>query len=191
MKSLPPPLLALGLSLGVHAFLLSAWDPTPHTRGRWHEAGAMQIRWVHEAAPPTSAAPVQEPARPHARSTEPGAPPQPTKPPPTRPPQTDAAPGSDTEHFWLPHEVDLRALPMAAPDTAPLDNLPWPSEQAIRLRLTISAQGVVLDVTSLGSPAPPPDLLAALQAMFRATAFMPARRHGQDVASLQDIDITP
>jgi hypothetical protein len=30
-----------------------------------------------------------------------------------------------------------------------------------------------------------------LQTMFRATAFMPARRQGHDVASLQDIDIAP
>jgi len=183
MKNVSPPLAALGLSLAAHTWLLSGGGRDLPPKAQHSDASVMQVRWQREAA--QNAIGRTQPASSHARVTAPAAIPAPDMPPADTPRPLEAV------HFWLPHEVDLRALPMQAPDPTPLDGLPWPAEQALRLRLSITAQGEVVDVASLDDPAPPGDLLAALQTMFRATAFMPARRQGHDVASLQDIDIAP
>lgn len=94
-----------------------------------------------------------------------------------------------TERFWLPAEVDFRAWPRTPPDAQALDGLPWSADAPVKLRLTISAQGEVLKVDHLGHSPLPDAVLAALSDMFKATPFMPARRQGQDVASLQDIEV--
>lgn len=202
MKNVSPLLAALGLSLGAHTCLLSNWDQGHPPKAPPDKARVVQALWVGDAgqqaaahtrpdAPPSQAkAPAAIPG--HDLALAQAGAPQVALPPraPTASP-ADAARPLEAVHFWLPHEVDLRALPMQAPDPTPLDGLPWPHEQALRLRLAITAQGEVVDVTSLDDPAPPSALLAALQSVFRATAFMPARRQGQDVASLQDIEITP
>jgi len=94
-------------------------------------------------------------------------------------------------HFWPASALDIRALPLQAPDLAPLNGMAWRTDRPMRLRLSITAQGEVVDVAPLDAEPPPADVLAALEAMFKATPFMPARRQGQDVASLQHIEVGP
>jgi hypothetical protein len=80
---------------------------------------------------------------------------------------------------------------LQAPDTTPLEGTAWALAQPVRLRLSINAQGKVVEVVPRDVAPPPAEVLEALSAVFMATAFMPARRHGEDVASLQDIEILP
>jgi hypothetical protein len=102
-----------------------------------------------------------------------------------------AAPGEQPTHFWPASALDFRALPLQAPDPAPLQEIAWTAEHPMRLQLSITARGEVVDVAPLDAVPPPAEVLAALGVMFKATPFMPARRQGQDVASLQHIEIAP
>lgn len=99
--------------------------------------------------------------------------------------------GEPPAHFWPSADLDFRAWPKQAPDTTPLTGLAWTATRPIRLRLSITAQGQVVDVAPLGDAPLPPEALDALTAMFKATPFMPARRQGKDVASWQDIEVAP
>ncbi len=203
-KPLLPLLAALGVAVSAHVGLLAAWGhlevegrgkaamPTPAVamQWRWRHISASAVTASHQAVvrPPTPSTPstpshevaAQAPSRPAADAQAEAATPVSTA-------NTSAQP----EHFWQSSDLDFRALPMAAPDTTPLHGIAWGADRPLRLRLSITAQGQVVDVVSLDAEPPPADVLAALEAMFKSTPFMPARRRGQDVASLQNIDIAP
>jgi hypothetical protein len=191
---------AIGISVGTHAWMLAEWGqgevraPAPPAPGHvlGHGQGGMRLRWVsvppparpdmpqaEPMAPAMPAAKVADVPTPVVHGTERIAPPVPA---PAAPPAT---------HFWLPSEVDFRALPQQAPDTTALDGQPWASDQAVRLRLFIDARGQVVDVASRDASPPPAEVIQALGTMFKATPFLPARRLGKDVASRQDIEILP
>lgn len=111
------------------------------------------------------------------------------KPTPTQPPATNSVhPGVQ---FWPTPDLDMRALPLRSPDTEALQGLPWPPPSPIRLNLLITAQGEVVKVEPVEPGGVPAELRAALETMFKATPFMPARRHGRDVASHQVIELMP
>jgi hypothetical protein len=189
---------AIGISVGAHAWMLTGWGGAdkgiecPGVQGQ--ARGALRLRWVAPVAHLTPT-PQTPPAmlRPHPLQLEVADAKVTLKADAEAPAANKPAPQSTAppEHFWLPSEVDFRALPLLAPDTAPLDGKPWSADQALRLRLSINAQGQVVDVASRDAVQPPNDVMAALDTMFRATPFMPARRQGQNVASLQDIEILP
>jgi len=87
-----------------------------------------------------------------------------------------------------PAPVDVSALPRSAPDIAALQGLPF-SGLPMRVRLTIDSTGRVVDVAVLHSL---DDTIVnkAVQRMFLATAFVPARRGGVDVASVEEIELS-
>jgi len=87
-----------------------------------------------------------------------------------------------------PAPVDLTAQPRSAPDIAALQGLPF-SGLPMRLRLTIDSTGRVVDVAVLHS-LDDKVVNEAVQRMFLATAFVPARRGGVDVASVEDIELS-
>lgn len=84
--------------------------------------------------------------------------------------------------------VDMAAQPRSAPDIATLQGLPF-SGLPMRIRLTIDSAGRVVDVVMLRSM-DDAAVNEAVRRMFLATGFVPARRAGVDVASVQDIDIS-
>ena len=121
--------------------------------------------------------------------------PEPTRP---APPDTDvdagleeASSGTDSPGarlFWTSDQVDMRALPVRPPDTSLLTGMTWPG-RVLRLRLAIDADGLVVDVQLDQDD---PDLAQQTQPlleMFRRMSFVPARRHGRNVASLQIIEV--
>lgn len=90
--------------------------------------------------------------------------------------------------YYAATEVDRPALPRSSPDPAMLDGIA-PSGLPIRLRLYISAEGVVTQVEALFAAEQDEPVVERLREMFQAAGFMPASRHGRDVASYQDIDV--
>lgn len=90
--------------------------------------------------------------------------------------------------YYAATEVDRPALPRSSPDPAMLDGIA-PSGLPIRLRLYIAADGAVTQVEALFAAEQDEPVVERLREMFRATGFMPASRHGQEVASYQDIDV--
>ena len=64
-----------------------------------------------------------------------------------------------------------------------------PSGLPIRLRLYISPDGAVTQVVALFAAEQDEPVVERLREMFQATGFMPASRHGREVASYQDIDV--
>jgi len=87
-----------------------------------------------------------------------------------------------------PAAVDMLAQPRSAPDIATLQGLPF-SGLPMRVRLTIDCTGRVVDVTMLRSMEDAA-VSEAVRRMFLATGFVPARRGGVDVASVQDIELS-
>ncbi len=185
---------AIGVSVAAHVWMLTDWGPRASApeplRTGGQTPGGMTLRWVSLAAP----------ARPKATLATVSPHGGPAREAPQASPKVNdvrdqvGAPYAGTtpsERFWLPSEVDFRALPLEAPDTTPLDSTPWSTDQLVRLRLAIDAHGQVVGVTARDAAPPPAEVLAALTAMFKATSFMPARRQGENVASLQDIEILP
>ena len=90
--------------------------------------------------------------------------------------------------FWPSDQVDMRALPMMPPMTSALTGMAWPGYR-VRLRLAIDASGMVVDVRLQPDDDELAASLAPLLEMFRRMQFMPARRQGQDVASIQVIEV--
>ncbi|WP_140629044.1 hypothetical protein [Methylibium rhizosphaerae] len=90
--------------------------------------------------------------------------------------------------YYAATEVDRPALPRSSPDPAMLDGTA-PSGLPIRLRLYISPDGAVTQVVALFAAEQDEPVVERLREMFQATGFMPASRHGREVASYQDIDV--
>jgi hypothetical protein len=101
---------------------------------------------------------------------------------------TPAVQGLASEVFRSPAEIDFPIRPRSAPDTTMIEHLPW-SGLPMRLRLFVDAQGIVVDVTVLHS-VDDPEVVERVRRMFLATAFVPARLNGVDVASYKDIELT-
>ncbi len=206
MKQGAALLAAIGVSVAAHVWVLSDWGAAGGAaplQGQLPDPARkrVQLRWV---TLPTSPDPAVATAQvslhqavglgADARLAAAAATPPEPNPPGTPTPSEGPAPTppiANAEHFWLPTEVDIRALPLHAPDPTPLEGRPWLADQAVRLRLSINARGQVVAVTPRDAESAPAEVLEALSAMFMATPFMPARRQGQDVASLQDIEILP
>lgn len=94
--------------------------------------------------------------------------------------------GRNGVYYWPVADVERVAVPVSSPDLDHLATQTVPSGR-IRLRLFISARGQVDAVQVLG--AEDEGIWAAVRDMFLATGFLPARRGGHDVASVQDLDI--
>jgi hypothetical protein len=157
-------------------------------------------------------APAPSPAAPEAALNERQAPPPPPAAPRTVPPQglsPDPLPGGSTDPLaqaepeWLPtpappepvpvapepvQPVDRPALPITAPDFRPVLHLPN-SGAPIRLRLYISAQGQVQQVQVLDCAAADTAFAQQIAAVLQATPHVPARRQGQDVASVKTVEL--
>jgi hypothetical protein len=100
-----------------------------------------------------------------------------------------AAPESDRPATYLPASaLDRPALPRSAPDTHLLDDVPL-SGLPLQLRIYIDRHGQVTEVQLLQAHPDDTGALAALQRMFSATAYIPGRLGGQDVASFVDIEL--
>jgi hypothetical protein len=87
---------------------------------------------------------------------------------------------------WPADLLDRSALPYSEPDWQALDGCVT-SGQPLRLRLYISAHGEVERVQPLQAAEEDSELLQRLDALFRATRYVPGRRDGVDVASYTDI----
>ena len=144
----------------------------PHTASR-----PLQIRLA--AAPPQpSERPADRPAETPAAATPPST--RPEAPPPRHAAPETAVAG-----------LDLPPRPVSAPDTTllealaaqPLSGLP------LRLALDIDASGRLVGLEVLQIEPIDTVALPALQRMFEATRFLPARRDGRDVAARLEIEL--
>ena len=140
----------------------------PHTASR-----PLQIRLA--ATPPQ---PSERPAETPATATPPST--RPEAPPPRHAAPETAVAG-----------LDLPPRPVSAPDTTllealaaqPLSGLP------LRLALDIDASGRLVGLEVLQIEPIDTVALPALQRMFEATRFLPARRDGRDVAARLEIEL--
>jgi len=144
----------------------------PHTASR-----PLQIRLA--ATPPQpSERPADRPAETPATAT----------PPSTRP---EASPPRHAAPETAVAGLDLPPRPVSAPDTTllealaaqPLSGLP------LRLALDIDASGQLVGLEVLQIEPIDTVALPALQRMFEATRFLPARRDGRDVAARLEIEL--
>jgi hypothetical protein len=103
-------------------------------------------------------------------------------------PQT-SAPATDDTRYLPATALDRTALPRSAPDTRLLDNVVL-SGLPLRLRICIDAFGHVTQVLPLQVHPDDAAAVTALQEMFSATAYVPGRLGGADVASYIDLDIS-
>ena len=79
---------------------------------------------------------------------------------------------------------DRPALPLTAPDFSPLEGWPTPGAP-IALRLSIDATGAVQAVDVVECQAADLAFARALAEVLRHTPHIPARRLGEDVASVK------
>lgn len=137
----------------------------------------LQIRLA--ATPPQpSERPADRPAETPATATPPST--RPEAPPPRHAAPETAVAG-----------LDLPPRPVSAPDTTllealaaqPLSGLP------LRLALDIDASGRLVGLEVLQIEPIDTGALPALQRMFEATRFLPARRDGRDVAARLEIEL--
>ena len=169
----------LALQLVPHPMLSPPEQPRPagpHTASR-----PLQIRLA--ATPPQ---PSERPAdRPADRPAEMPATATPPSTRPEAPPPRHAAPETAVAG------LDLPPRPVSAPDTTllealaaqPLSGLP------LRLALDIDASGRLVGLEVLQIEPIDTVALPALQRMFEATRFLPARRDGRDVAARLEIEL--
>jgi hypothetical protein len=102
-------------------------------------------------------------------------------------PEAGSPRAASKENFLSPADLDVAALPRSAPDITMIGGLMW-SGVPMRLRLFVNATGKVVDVAVLQT-ADTDDVVDKVKAMFLATAFIPGRAHGVDVASYKDIEL--
>lgn len=173
-------LATLALHVGAAA-LLSGSGGTP---GRQAAAVAPQPLWVR-LLPAAQPQPAQPPAlaaqatwRARGSTEAPAA-------PSTR---GDGAPPDPQFARFLPDSALQRgALPVSQPDLDAIEGLQF-SGLPIRLRLFIDESGRVVRIDTLRGSADDAEAIERLKRMFAATAFVPGRLAGRDVASYQDLD---
>lgn len=176
----PAPILLLGAGvLLAHALLLQALQPPPVRATAPPAPASWQVRLVPPARapmPPTAARPAHAAAaRPDPARGRPGPPP-------------------DTPDIATEARPDIAARPVSAPDLGLLEQDQalaelLPSGLPMRLRLTIDASGQLDRLEALQIDDGDRALLPALQRMFAATRFLPARRGGREIASQLDIEL--
>lgn len=181
----PAPILLLGAGvLLAHALLLQALQPPPVRVTAPPAPAPWQVRLVPPARapmPPTAARPAHAAAaRPDPARGRPG-------PPPDTPDTPDIATATEAR-------PDIAARPVSAPDLGLLEQDQalaelLPSGLPMRLRLTIDASGQLDRLEALQIDDGDRALLPALQRMFAATRFLPARRGGREIASQLDIEL--
>ena len=101
----------------------------------------------------------------------------------------EAEPAAETERYLAPEAVDRPALARSAPDLTVLQGVPY-SGVPMRIRLDISARGLVDSVTLLASGPDDGALFERLRQMWMATPHIPARLAGRDVASSKLIELS-
>lgn len=84
--------------------------------------------------------------------------------------------------------LDRAPLPLSAPDETLLDTVAA-TGMPVQLRLYIEADGRVSSVQVLAASGFDREAAARMQQMFLATAFMPGRLDGRDVASFMDVEV--
>ena len=160
-------------TVGLHGLLVAAgWGSVP-TRPAVSlpEPMPLQVMLLTERVG-TGDAPLASPLPAHDSG-----PPMPLPPPAAEP---EAAPES--------RRPDRPALPVTAPDFAPLAALPMPVA-AIRLRLHVEASGEVSRVDVLQSDPGDSAFVQRLVEILLATRHIPARRDGDDVASVKEVSL--
>ena len=90
---------------------------------------------------------------------------------------------------YLPSSaMERRPTPISEPDIASIQTNAS-SGLPVRLRLYVDRRGQVVEVVTLVASDADAAFVAALERMFRATAFLPGQRAGVDVASYMDIEL--
>lgn len=172
-----PVLLLHLLALQLVSHPMPPLPEQPRPAGPDTASRPLQIRLA--ATPPQpSERPADRPAEMPATATPPST--RPEAPPPRHAAPETAVAG-----------LDLPPRPVSAPDTTllealaaqPLSGLP------LRLALDIDASGRLVGLEVLQIEPIDTVALPALQRMFEATRFLPARRDGRDVAARLEIEL--
>lgn len=105
-------------------------------------------------------------------------------------PDTTTSSLTDVTGTYLPSSLmDRRPIPVSEPDMQMVRST-LVSGQAVRLRIFVDHLGNVVEVSPLSSNPLDSDFVEDVIAMFRATAFLPGQRAGEDVGSYLDIELT-
>jgi hypothetical protein len=181
-------------AIGTLVLHLLGWyladEPSPATlpAARFQRDSLVMVHWLPPdipLEPPSPAAlPIQTYADEAARRAIPsGLPPASIQTDAPSPPQ----PGIQTDDEPPLHDgVDSPALPVTEPDFGSALLLPT-SGQPIHLRLYIAETGHVTHVTIVECDPQDEPFAAQVATILRQTPHVPARRSGQDVASVKDI----
>jgi hypothetical protein len=159
--------LTLAATIGLHGLLLAAgWGLGARPQGPQPvEPPPLQVMLISErVGAGNSVSAVQQPVGDSGR-------PAPLPPP-----------GADQDLAPATRQPDRPALPITAPDFAPLAAMPLPTA-AVRLRLHIDATGRVASIDVLESDPGDAAFVQRLVEILLATPHIPARRDGEDVAS--------
>lgn len=147
------------------------------------------LQGLPDRPPPSGPDAVPRPLQIRLAAPQPPAPPE-RAPRQGPPPEVAAAPrhaASDT----AAEGIDLPPRPVSAPDPTLLETLAAQplSGLPLRLALDIDASGRLVGLEVLQIEPIDTVALPALQRMFEATRFLPARRDGRDVAARLEIEL--
>lgn len=87
-------------------------------------------------------------------------------------------------------QLDVAPVPRSAPDESRLAGIAA-TGLPVRLRIFIESDGVVSQVQVLHVAQADEDFARAVQEVVLATAYVPGRRAGTDVAAYIDVEVAP
>lgn len=97
-------------------------------------------------------------------------------------------PAIEAPKYFPTSELQIQPLPRSEPDSTRLLGIKA-SGLPIRLRLYVDAAGAVADIDVLSASELDTEAVDRAKAMFHATAFVPGKRNGEEVASYMDIEL--
>lgn len=175
---------AAAAAVGLHAVLLLAVAGLPLGAAAPAAPRVLQA-WVVAAEVEPPAVPLPPPAGGGSVARAASAPP----PLPAAAPGVEPAPvAAELVRHLPPSALDRPPLPLSAPDETLLEAVAA-TGMPVRLRLYIETDGRVSTVQVLAASEFDREAAARMQQMFLATAFMPGRVDGRDVASFMDVEV--
>ena len=96
----------------------------------------------------------------------------------------------DVQRHLAAWQLDVAPVPRSAPDESRLAGIEA-TGLPVRLRIFIEPDGVVSQVEVLHAAQADDDFARAVQAVVLATAYVPGRRAGTDVAAYLDVEVVP
>jgi hypothetical protein len=95
---------------------------------------------------------------------------------------------SELRYFSI-NEVDIKALPISNIDMSMIANIPR-TGQPVKLRIYISLLGKIDTIERLSNLEQDEEFLVRLEYLLKETTFLPAKKNGTSVSSVQDVEFS-